>query len=95
MPDDDDALLERALEIALSHPEGWRRLVPELVAEYPETRVADLAAAIARAALAVEESFAEDERDGLPGRLYRLAALSALEASRWRAAAGPTPGRPT
>jgi hypothetical protein len=75
-----DALLERALEIALSEPEGWRRVVPTLAAENPEARVLDLVAAVARAALAVEETFASPERDGLPARLHRVAAMTALDA---------------
>lgn len=83
---DPDALLERALEIALSEPEGWRRVVPTLAAENPEVTVLSLAAAVARAALALEETFAPDAtgaadgRDGLPARLHRAAAMAALDA---------------
>lgn len=81
---DPDALLERALEIALSQPEGWQRVVPDLAAENPEVTVLDLAATVARAALAMEEASASEERDEVAARLHRVAALTALDA--WCAA---------
>lgn len=74
-----------ALEVALSEPEGWRRhILRDLTAENPDATLLDLAAAVARAALSLEETFATDERDGLAARLHRLAALTALDA--WTAA---------
>ena len=80
MSEDDDALVERALEIVLARPDGWRSLVRRLAEENPEATIAELAAAIARTARAIEQAFVDGDADGLPPRLYRLAALSWLDA---------------
>ena len=77
---DPDALMERALEIALSRPEGWRSIPAELALASPRMAALDLVAALARAAVALEETFEGEARGGLAARLHRLASLTALDA---------------
>lgn len=76
---DPDALMERALEIALSRPEGWRSIPAEIALQNPGATVLDLAVALARAASALEETFRPHERDGLPARLHRLASQAVVD----------------
>ena len=72
--------MERVLEITLAHPDGWRRVLPELAIERPELTAADLVAAVALAARAIEETFADADADGPAPRLYGLAAEITLAA---------------
>lgn len=76
--------MERVLELSLGQPEGWRRIMAELAVERPELRAAELLAAVARAAHAIEETFAENDAAGPVPWLHRLAARIALDA--WTAA---------
>ena len=78
--EDADVLLERALEIVLARPEGWRDVMRDLAGESPRATISDLSVAVARAGRAIEDAFVDGDQDGLPPQLYRLAALSSLDA---------------
>lgn len=75
-----DALSERVVEMALTPAFDPRGLVPALAAAHPGATVLDVAAAIGRAALALEEADAVEGHEALAGGLHRIAARTAIDA---------------
>ena len=75
-----DALSERAVEVVLSPAIEWPRLVSALAEAHPAATVLDIAAAIGRAAIAIEEADAVEGGEALAARLHRLAAMTAIDA---------------
>ena len=78
-----DALSERVVEMALSPAVGARGLVSAVAAAHPEATLLDVAAAIARAAVSLEEAGAGAGEDRA-AHLHRIAALATIDA--WTAA---------
>ena len=77
-----DALSEHAVELALSPCVAWPELVPALIKAHPDATVLDVAAAVARAAAALEDTAPPEGPRTTADRLHRLASVTTMDA--WR-----------